>query len=55
MPLNLAEINQQYMIQKICGDEEQRHYLGNPWFCRKRCCPHSFCLFWQLHRHGQGE
>ena len=23
MPLNLAEINQQYMIQKICGD----HYL----------------------------
>lgn len=27
MPLNLAEINQQYMIQKICGDEEQRHYL----------------------------
>ena len=27
MPLNLAEINQQYMIQKICGDKEQRHYL----------------------------
>ncbi len=27
MPLNLAEINQQYIVQKICGDEEQRHYL----------------------------
>ena len=27
MPLNLAEINQQYTVQKICGDEEQRHYL----------------------------
>ena len=26
MPLNLAEINQQYTVQKICGDEE-RHYL----------------------------
>ena len=29
MPLNLAEINQQYTVQKICGDEEQRHYLEN--------------------------
>lgn len=27
MPLNLAERNQQYTVQKICGDEEQRHYL----------------------------
>lgn len=27
MPLNLAEINTPYMIQKICGDEDQRHYL----------------------------
>ncbi len=27
MPLNLAEINEQYIVQKICGDEEQRHYL----------------------------
>ncbi len=27
MPLNLAEQNKEYMIQKICGDEEQRHYL----------------------------
>lgn len=27
MPLNLAEINEQYIVQKICGDEQQRHYL----------------------------
>lgn len=27
MPLNLAEINEQYIVQKVCGDEEQRHYL----------------------------
>lgn len=27
MPLNLAEKNKEYVIQKICGDEEQRHYL----------------------------
>ena len=30
MPLNLAEINQQYIVQKICGDEEQRHGRGAP-------------------------
>lgn len=27
MPLNLAEINEQYIVQKICGDEQQCHYL----------------------------
>lgn len=27
MPLNLADINITYIIQKICGDEDQRHYL----------------------------
>ncbi len=27
MPLNLAEKNKEYMIQKICGDEEHRHHL----------------------------
>lgn len=27
MPLNLAEVNRLYTIQKICGDEQQRHYL----------------------------
>ena len=27
MPLNLADINTPYHIQKICGPEDQRHYL----------------------------
>ena len=27
MPLNLAKKNKEYIIQKICGDEEQRHNL----------------------------
>ena len=27
MPLNLAEINTPYIIQKICGPDDQRHYL----------------------------
>ena len=27
MPLNLADINTDYIIQKICGKEGARHYL----------------------------
>ena len=27
MPFNLADINVTYIIQKICGPEDQRHYL----------------------------
>lgn len=27
MPLNLADTNTPYIIQKICGKEDQRHYL----------------------------
>lgn len=27
MPLNLAEINIDYTIQKICGNEDDRHHL----------------------------
>ena len=27
MPLNLADINTDYIIQKICGTEGDRHYL----------------------------
>lgn len=27
MPLNLADIGTDYLIQKICGDEEERHHL----------------------------
>ena len=27
MPLNLADINTDYIIQKICGNEGDRHYL----------------------------
>lgn len=27
MPLNLADVNIPYIIQKICGPEDQRHYL----------------------------
>ena len=27
MPLNLADIGTPYIIQKICGKEEQRHHL----------------------------
>lgn len=27
MPLIFAEKNKEYTIQKICGDEGQRHYL----------------------------
>lgn len=27
MPLNLADINTPYIIQKICGNEDQRHHL----------------------------
>ena len=27
MPLNLADINTDYTIQKICGNEDERHHL----------------------------
>ena len=27
MPFNLADVNVTYIIQKICGPEDQRHYL----------------------------
>ena len=27
MPLNLTVFNQFYVINKICGQEKQRHYL----------------------------
>lgn len=27
MPLNLADINTEYIIQKICGNEAERHHL----------------------------
>lgn len=27
MPLNLADINTDYIIQKICGSETERHHL----------------------------
>lgn len=27
MPLNLAEFNKNYQIVKVCGLEEQKHYL----------------------------
>lgn len=27
MPLNLAEFNKKYTINKICGQEKQKHYL----------------------------
>ena len=27
MPLNLADINTDYIIKKICGNEGDRHYL----------------------------
>lgn len=27
MPLNLADIGTDYLIQKICGDEKERHHL----------------------------
>ena len=27
MPLNLTDFNQFYVINKICGQEKQRHYL----------------------------
>ncbi|MDD2972791.1 MAG: FeoA family protein [Lachnospiraceae bacterium] len=27
MPLNLAELNKHYIIQKICGQEKIRHHL----------------------------
>lgn len=27
MPLNLADINTDYIIQKICGNENERHHL----------------------------
>lgn len=27
MPLNLADIGTDYLIQKICGNEEERHHL----------------------------
>lgn len=41
MPLNLTDFNQFYVINKICGQEKQRHYLeslgfvpGGFRFCR---------------------
>lgn len=27
MPLNLADIGTNYIIQKICGNEDERHHL----------------------------
>lgn len=27
MPLNLTEFNHLYIINKVCGKDEQRHYL----------------------------
>lgn len=27
MPLNLAELNREYEILKVCGNEKQKHYL----------------------------
>lgn len=35
MPLNLAEKNKEYVIQKICGNEEQRHYLESSGFAEQ--------------------
>ena len=32
MPLNLTDFNQFYVINKICGQEKQRHYLESLWF-----------------------
>ena len=32
MPLNLTVFNQFYAINKICGQEKQRHYLESLWF-----------------------
>ena len=31
MPLNLTDFNQFYVINKICGQEKQRHYLESLW------------------------
>ena len=44
MPLNLTVFNQFYAINKICGQEKQRHYLesrgvvagGRGWFVKKK-------------------
>ncbi len=35
MPLNLTVFNQFYAINKICGQEKQRHYLESLWVCSR--------------------
>ena len=44
MPLNLADINTDYIIQKICGNENERHHLETLWFFLKEQ-RYGFCRF----------
>ena len=37
MPLNLADINTDYIIQKICGNENERHHLETLGFLEGFC------------------
>ena len=37
MPLNLTVFNQFYAINKICGQEKQRHYLESLEIGRASC------------------
>ncbi|WP_454971149.1 EAL domain-containing protein [Dorea sp.] len=35
MPLNLADIGTDYIIQKICGSEDERHHLASALYLLK--------------------
>ena len=40
MPLNLAVICIDYIVQKTCGNEAERHHLESLGFVEGASCPH---------------
>ena len=53
MPLNLTVFNQFYAINKICGQEKQRHYLES--LCSRGQDFDSVGASRLLSRHGEGQ
>ncbi len=45
MPLNLADINTDYTIQKICGNEDDRHHLETLGFIEEDGNAPSYLFF----------
>lgn len=55
MPLNLTDFNQFYVINKICGQEKQRHYLESLGFVPMGQDFDSVGASRLLSRHGEGQ